>query len=37
MPTTGAISTLCIGQAASMGSLLLAAGLKDLRFALPKE
>ena len=32
-----AISTLCIGQAASMGSLLLAAGLKDLRFALPKE
>ena len=30
-----AISTLCIGQAASMGSLLLAAGRKDLRFALP--
>jgi ATP-dependent Clp protease, protease subunit len=30
-----AISTLCIGQAASMGSLLLAAGQKDLRFALP--
>src|SRR5207342_2436457 len=29
------ISTLCIGQAASMGSLLLAAGRKDLRFALP--
>ena len=29
------ISTLCIGQAASMGSLLLAAGAKDLRFALP--
>ena len=29
------ISTLCIGQAASMGSLLLAAGSKDLRFALP--
>ena len=29
-----AISTLCIGQAASMGSLLLAAGRKDLRFAL---
>ena len=28
-------STLCIGQAASMGSLLLAAGAKDLRFALP--
>jgi ATP-dependent Clp protease protease subunit len=30
-----AVSTLCIGQAASMGSLLLAAGEKDLRFALP--
>jgi ATP-dependent Clp protease protease subunit len=30
-----AISTLCIGQAASMGSLLLAAGAKDMRFALP--
>ncbi|MBV8512570.1 MAG: ATP-dependent Clp protease proteolytic subunit [Xanthobacteraceae bacterium] len=30
-----AISTLCIGQAASMGSLLLTAGQKDLRFALP--
>jgi len=30
-----AISTLCIGQAASMGSLLLTAGKKDLRFALP--
>jgi ATP-dependent Clp protease protease subunit len=30
-----AVSTLCIGQAASMGSLLLAAGKKDLRFALP--
>ncbi len=29
------ISTLCIGQAASMASLLLAAGAKDLRFALP--
>jgi ATP-dependent Clp protease protease subunit len=29
------ISTLCIGQAASMGSLLLAAGAKDLRFVLP--
>jgi len=29
------ISTLCIGQAASMGSLLLAAGNKDMRFALP--
>jgi ATP-dependent Clp protease protease subunit len=30
-----AVSTLCIGQAASMSSLLLAAGAKDLRFALP--
>jgi ATP-dependent Clp protease protease subunit len=29
------VSTLCTGQAASMGSLLLAAGQKDLRFALP--
>ena len=29
------ISTLCIGQAASMASLLLAAGAKDHRFALP--
>ncbi len=29
------ISTLCVGQAASMGSLLLAAGQKDMRFALP--
>src|SRR5205814_8338129 len=29
-----AVSTLCTGQAASMGSLLLAAGAKDLRFAL---
>jgi ATP-dependent Clp protease protease subunit len=29
------ISTLCVGQAASMGSLLLAAGGKGLRFALP--
>jgi ATP-dependent Clp protease protease subunit len=29
------VSTLCIGQAASMGSLLLAAGQKDMRFALP--
>ncbi|MGI9479692.1 MAG: ATP-dependent Clp protease proteolytic subunit [Hyphomicrobiaceae bacterium] len=28
------IATLCIGQAASMGSLLLAAGEKDMRFAL---
>ena len=29
------ISTLCVGQAASMGSLLLAAGKADMRFALP--
>jgi ATP-dependent Clp protease protease subunit len=29
------VSTLCVGQAASMGSLLLAAGAKDMRFALP--
>ncbi len=29
------ISTLCTGQAASMGSLLLCAGDKDMRFALP--
>jgi ATP-dependent Clp protease protease subunit len=29
------VSTLCVGQAASMGSLLLASGEKDLRFALP--
>jgi ATP-dependent Clp protease protease subunit len=30
-----AVATLCIGQAASMGSLLLTAGAKDMRFALP--
>ena len=30
-----AISTLCIGQAASMGSLLLTAGGAGMRFALP--
>ena len=30
-----AVSTLCIGQAASMGSLLLTAGEKGQRFALP--
>ena len=29
------VSTLCVGQAASMGSLLLAAGEADMRFALP--
>jgi len=32
-----AVSTLCVGQAASMGSLLLAAGNKDMRFALPNS
>lgn len=32
-----AVSTLCIGQAASMGSLLLAAGEKDMRFSLPNS
>jgi len=30
-----AVSTLCVGMAASMGSLLLTAGQKDLRFATP--
>ncbi|MCG8444901.1 MAG: ATP-dependent Clp protease proteolytic subunit [Hyphomicrobiales bacterium] len=30
-----AVSTLCVGQAASMGSLLLTAGEKDMRFCLP--
>ena len=29
------VSTLCIGQAASMGSLLLAAGEKGMRYCLP--
>jgi len=29
------VSTLCVGQAASMGSLLLAAGAKNMRYALP--
>ena len=29
------VSTLCTGQAASMGSLLLTAGEKDMRFILP--
>ena len=29
------VATLCIGQAASVGSLLLCAGAKDMRFALP--
>lgn len=30
-----AVSTLCVGQAASMGSVLLAAGTKGRRYALP--
>jgi len=32
-----AVSTLCVGQAASMASLLLAAGEKGMRFALPNS
>jgi ATP-dependent Clp protease protease subunit len=32
-----AVATLCIGQAASMGSLLLAAGADGQRFALPNS
>ena len=31
------VSTLCCGQAASMGSLLLTAGQKDMRFSLPNS
>lgn len=31
------VSTLCLGQAASMGSMLVAAGHKDMRFALPNS
>ena len=31
------VSTLCTGQAASMGSLLLCAGEKDMRFSLPNS
>jgi ATP-dependent Clp protease protease subunit len=31
------VSTLCVGQAASMGALLLAAGEKEKRFALPNS
>lgn len=31
------VSTLCIGQAASMGSLLLCAGEKGMRFTLPNS
>ncbi|HEX9903983.1 MAG TPA: ATP-dependent Clp endopeptidase proteolytic subunit ClpP [Propylenella sp.] len=32
-----AVTTLCIGQAASMGSLLLGAGERGMRFALPNS
>ena len=32
-----AVSTLCVGQAASMGAFLLAAGAKDKRFCLPNS
>jgi ATP-dependent Clp protease, protease subunit len=31
------VSTLCVGQAASMGALLLTAGAKDKRFCLPNS
>ena len=31
------VTTLCVGQAASMGSLLLTAGEKDMRFSLPNS
>jgi len=31
------VTTLCIGQAASMGAFLLAAGAKDKRFSLPNS
>ena len=31
------VSTLCVGQAASMGSLLLSAGASGMRFALPNS
>lgn len=31
------VSTMCVGMAASMGSLLLAAGAKDMRFSLPNS
>ena len=34
---TPTVSTLVIGQAASMGSLLLAAGAPDMRFSLPNS
>ncbi len=32
-----AVSTLCVGMAASMGSLLLIGGAKDMRFSLPNS
>ena len=32
-----AVSTLCVGQAASMGSLLLAAGADGMRYSLPNS
>ena len=32
-----AVSTMCVGMAASMGSLLLCAGEKDMRFSLPNS
>ncbi|MBL8383869.1 MAG: ATP-dependent Clp endopeptidase proteolytic subunit ClpP [Burkholderiales bacterium] len=32
-----AVSTLCVGQAASMGAFLLAAGAKEKRFCLPNS
>lgn len=32
---TPAVSTMCVGQAASMGAVLLTAGAEDKRFALP--
>ena len=31
------IATMCVGQAASMGSLLLAAGEQDMRYCLPNS
>jgi ATP-dependent Clp protease protease subunit len=34
---SSSVSTMCIGQAASMGALLLAGGDKDKRFALPNS
>lgn len=32
-----AVTTMCVGMAASMGSLLLTAGEKDMRFSLPNS